>query len=301
MYYTMHMDNKLLTNIKEKLINIMPYENELDTGFFGIKFYRRNNVDLTHICVQKPCIFFVVNGEKHINIGSKDFFIERGYYNITYIDYPVSSYFSNISESNPYLSIYLPVDNKIISEIIKDIDNIPNHSFKGISSHKAEENLLEAYERLVDLYKSHDNNTFLAELTLKEIYYRILTGPAGADLKSLFATGSQSNKIYKAVEYITENYKEHLTINNIASKVNMAPSTFFRIFKQITLVSPLQYQKRLRLYEAQRLMLAESFTVTEAAYNVGYESITQFTREYKKVFNISPARNIKSILKGKPA
>ena len=93
----------------------------------------------------------------------------------------------------------------------------------------------------------------------------------------------------------------------------MAPSTFFRIFKQITLVSPLQYQKRLRLYEAQRLMLAESFTVTEAAYNVGYEtvteaaynvgyeSITQFTREYKKVFNISPARNIKSILKGKPA
>lgn len=300
MYYTMHMDNKLLTNIKEKLINIMPYENELDTGFFGIKFYRRNNVDLTHICVQKPCIFFVVNGEKHINIGSKDFFIEKGYYNITYIDYPVSSYFSNISESNPYLSIYLPVDNKIISEIIKDIDNIPNNSFKGISSHKAEENLLEAYERLVDLYKSHDNNTFLAELTLKEIYYRILTGPAGADLKSLFATGSQSNKIYKAVEYITENYKDRLTINDIAAKVNMAPSTFFRVFKQITLISPLQYQKRLRLYEAQRLMLAESLTATEAAYNVGYESITQFTREYKKIFNISPAKNIKSILKGKP-
>lgn len=300
MYYTMHMDNKLLIHIKEKLINIMPYENELDTGFFGIKFYRRNNVDLTHICVQKPCIFFVVNGEKHINIGSKDFFIEKGYYNITYIDYPVSSYFSNISESNPYLSIYLPVDNKIISEIIKDIDNIPNNSFKGISSHKAEENLLEAYERLVDLYKSHDNNTFLAELTLKEIYYRILTGPAGADLKSLFASDSQSNKIYKAVEYITENYKDRLTINDIAAKVNMAPSTFFRVFKQITLISPLQYQKRLRLYEAQRLMLAESLTATEAAYNVGYESITQFTREYKKIFNSSPAKNIKSILKGKP-
>lgn len=294
------MDNKLLTNIKEKLINIMPYENELDTGFFGIKFYRRNNVDLTHICVQKPCIFFVVNGEKHINIGSKDFFIEKGYYNITYIDYPVSSYFSNISESNPYLSIYLPVDNKIISEIIKDIDNIPNNSFKGISSHKADESLLEAYERLIDLYAKRDNNTFLAELTLKEIYYRILTGPAGADLKSLFTSDSQSNKIYKAVEYITENYKDRLTINDIAAKVNMAPSTFFRVFKQITLISPLQYQKRLRLYEAQRLMLAESLTATEAAYNVGYESITQFTREYKKIFNSSPAKNIKSILKGKP-
>ena len=292
------MDNKLLNNLKNKMINILPYEEEVDAGFFGVKFFRRNNVDFIHMCVQKPCIFFVVNGEKHINIHSKDFLIEKGCYNITYIDYPISSYFSNISEDNPYLSIYLPVDNKIISEIIKDIENIPNNSFKGISSHKADESLLEAYERLIDLYEKQDNNTFLAELTLKEIYYRILTGPAGADLKSLFTSDSQSNKIYKAVEYITENYKDRLTINDIAAKVNMAPSTFFRVFKQITLISPLQYQKRLRLYEAQRLMLAESLTATEAAYNVGYESITQFTREYKKIFNSSPAKNIKSILKG---
>ena len=294
------MESTVLNNLKNKMINILPYEEEVDAGFFGVKFFRRNNVDLTHICVQKPCIFFVINGEKHINIHSKDFLIEKGCYNITYIDYPISSYFSNISEDNPYLSIYLPVDNKIISEIIKDIENIPNNSFKGISSHKADESLLEAYERLIDLYEKQDNNTFLVELTLKEIYYRILTGPAGADLKSLFTSDSQSNKIYKAVEYITENYKDRLTINDIAAKVNMAPSTFFRVFKQITLISPLQYQKRLRLYEAQRLMLTESLTATEAAYNVGYESITQFTREYKKIFNSSPAKNIKSILKGKP-
>lgn len=294
------METTVLNNLKNKMINMLPYEEEVDAGFFGVKFFRRNNVDLTHICVQKPCIFFVINGEKHINIHSKDFLIEKGCYNITYIDYPISSYFSNISEDNPYLSIYLPVDNKIISEIIKDIENIPNNSFKGISSHKADESLLEAYERLIDLYAKRDNNTFLAELTLKEIYYRILTGPAGADLKSLFTSDSQSNKIYKAVEYITENYKDRLTINDIAAKVNMAPSTFFRVFKQITLISPLQYQKRLRLHEAQRLMLAESLTATEAAYNVGYESITQFTREYKKIFNSSPAKNIKSILKGKP-
>ena len=292
------MESTVLNNLKNKMINILPYEEEVDAGFFGVKFFRRNNVDLTHICVQKPCIFFVINGEKHINIHSKDFLIEKGCYNITYIDYPISSYFSNISEDNPYLSIYLPVDNKIISEIIKDIENIPNNSFKGISSHKADESLLEAYERLIDLYAKQGNNTFLAELTLKEIYYRILTGPAGADLKSLFTSDSQSNKIYKAVEYITENYKDRLTINDIAAKVNMAPSTFFRVFKQITLISPLQYQKRLRLYEAQRLMLTENLTATEAAYNVGYESITQFTREYKKIFNSSPAKNIKSILKG---
>lgn len=292
------METTVLNNLKNKMINILPYEEEIDAGFLGVKFFRRNNVDLTHICVQKPCIFFIINGEKHINIHSKDFLIEKGCYNITYIDYPISSYFSNISEDNPYLSIYLPVDNKIISEIIKDIENIPNNSFKGISSHKADESLLEAYERLIDLYAKQGNNTFLAELTLKEIYYRILTGPAGADLKSLFTSDSQSNKIYKAVEYITENYKDRLTINDIAAKVNMAPSTFFRVFKQITLISPLQYQKRLRLHEAQRLMLAESLTATEAAYNVGYESITQFTREYKKIFNSSPAKSIKSILKG---
>lgn len=297
------MEDRLLEEIKRKLINIMPEECEIDAGFNGIKFYRRNDTEKTHICIQCPCIIFVVNGKKHTHISSENFIFKKGYYNITYIDYPVSSHFYNISEENPYLSVYMPVDNEVITEIIKDINQLPAVNFKGISESKADDKLLEAYSRLIDLYNKPDEINFMAQLIIKEIYYRILNGPVGADLKALYTFGSQSNKIYQAVEFIKNNYKEYLHIDDIASKVNMAPSTFFRNFKAITMMSPLQYQKRLRLYEAQRLMLAESITASDAAYNVGYESITQFTREYKKLFHSSPARNIKEIINGtaKPA
>ena len=297
------MENRLLEEIKIKLINIMLEECEIDAGFNGIKFYRRNDIEKSHICIQSPCIIFVANGKKHTHISSENFIFKKGYYNITYIDYPVSSHFYNISEENPYLSVYMPVDNKVITEIIKDINQLPAVNFKGISESKADDKLLEAYNRLIDLYNKPDEINFMAQLIIKEIYYRILNGPVGADLKALYTFGSQSNKIYQAVEFIKNNYKEYLHIDDIASKVNMAPSTFFRNFKAITMMSPLQYQKRLRLYEAQRLMLAESITATDAAYNVGYESITQFTREYKKLFHSSPARNIKEIINGtaKPA
>lgn len=293
------MEDKLLEEIKSKLINIMPKESEIDADFQGIKFYRRNNTEKAHICMQSPCIIFVANGEKHTHISSEIFIFKKGYYNITYIDYPVSSYFHSISEDNPYLSVYMPVDNSVITEIIKDINHIPAKIFKGISESKADNKLLAAYSRLIDLHNKPDEISFMAQLIIKEIYYRILSGPVGADLKALYTFGSQSNKIYQAVEFIKNNYKEYLHIDDIASKVNMAPSTFFRNFKAITMMSPLQYQKRLRLYEAQRLMLTESITASDAAYNVGYESITQFTREYKKLFHSSPARNIKEIINGK--
>ena len=109
------MDNKLLEEIKSKLINILPTESEIDTGFYGVKFYRRNNAENTHTCIQCPCIIFVANGEKYTHISNENFIFKKGYYNITYIDYPVSSHFYNISKDNPYLSIYMPVDRNIIT------------------------------------------------------------------------------------------------------------------------------------------------------------------------------------------
>ena len=292
------MDNKLIEEINNKLKIIMPDETEIDAGFYDVKFYRRNNPEKAHICIQNPCIIFVSNGEKHTYIGNKIFIFKKGSCNISYIDYPVSSHFYSISEDNPYLSIYIPVDNGIITDIIKDNTLSENKVFKGISESMADNKLLEAFSRLIDIYNNPAEISFMAPLIIKEIYYRILNGPIGADLKALYSFGSKSNKIYQAVEYIKNNFKENIQIDEIAEKVNMAPSTFFRNFKTITMMSPLQYQKRLRLYEAQRLMLSKSCTATEAAYNVGYESITQFTREYKKVFNTSPAKNIKDIIAG---
>ena len=167
------MENRLLEEIKIKLINIMLEECEIDAGFNGIKFYRRNDIEKSHICIQSPCIIFVANGKKHTHISSENFIFKKGYYNITYIDYSVSSHFYNISEENPYLSVYMPVDNKVITEIIKHINQLPAVNFKGISESKADDKLPEAYNRLIHLYNKPDEINFMAQLIIKEIYYRI--------------------------------------------------------------------------------------------------------------------------------
>ena len=130
---------------------------------------------------------------------------------------------------------------------------------------------------------------------MKEIYYRILTGPLGNQIRLINTRGTQSNQISEAINIFKNNYKDKINIEDIAKNVNMAPSSFYRNFKRITKISPLQYLKQLRLYEAQRLMLSEGYDAASVSYMVGYESPTQFSREYKKLFGEPPLRNIRQL------
>ena len=146
--------------------------------------------------------------------------------------------------------------------------------------------------RLVRLLDSEGDIPIFAPIIIREIYSRLLVGPLGGHIRGFCTYGTQNNRIMRAVDWLKGNYDKPIKIEELARRANMAPTTFHRHFRKVTSVSPIQYQKNLRLHEGKRLMIAENETVAEAAYAVGYESPTQFSREYKRLFGVSPKRDV---------
>ena len=198
------------------------------------------------------------------------------------------------SEEKPYLALSLYLDAGLITSLAPRIPHKTTEAgfFRGAALQELEPDLLDSFVRLVELTKTPEQIPVMEELLIREIHYRLLTSSFGNVLRTLNTFGSQGHQITRAIAWLKEYYKEPLLVEDLASRSNMAPSTFHRYFKDITTLSPLQYQKRLRLDEAQRLMLSGEYDVTQAAMAVGYESVTQFIREYKRLFGEPPRRNI---------
>ena len=151
--------------------------------------------------------------------------------------------------------------------------------------------------RLLQLEDRPEEKSFMAPLIIRELHYRLLLGPLGRELRRIITSGSQSNQILRVIGFLKEHYRESAPPEKLAAMAHMAPSTFRRCFKKVTTLSPLQYQKRLQLHEAQRLMLLEGQSAAGAAYAVGYESATQFNREYKRLFGRPPMEDVKRLRK----
>jgi AraC-like DNA-binding protein len=200
------------------------------------------------------------------------------------------------SEEKPYLSMSLYLDTGLIATLAsKNASSLSSHRHavtKGAAIQDIDPDLLDAFLRLAELAENPQHMAVMEELLIREIHYRLLASPFGPMLCRLNTIGSQSHQITHAIVWLKENYKQPLRIEKMASQTNMAPSTFHKYFKDITTLSPLQYQKRLRLGEAQRLMLSEGYDVAQAAFSVGYESATQFIREYKRLFGKPPRKNV---------
>ncbi len=290
------MFNEMLLNeVKNKVLSKLTSSGQYNTEIFGMQFFRESEPNKINRCFHTPFIILMLNGEKHSIFGSEEFIYGAGKYVVASVDYPVSSFVTGISENSPYLSILLPVDNNIVFDIISK-ESVSDKCFCGISVADVTDNILNAFSRLIDLVDTPDDIDTIAPMIVKEIHYRILKGPIGNSLKAINIYGSKSGRIMQAIQYLKAHYTESIKIDDLASMVNMAPSTFNRYFRTITTLSPLQYQKRLRLYEAQRLMLMEDFNATTACFEVGYNSLHQFNREYKKVFGEPPYNNVKKIM-----
>ena len=168
---------------------------------------------------------------------------------------------------------------------------------KSLAIADTDKDLLDSFYRLAQLIEKPENEQkIMSPIIIKEIYYRLLTGELGSQLRLINTKGTRPNQIAQAISIIKNRFNEKINMDELAEHVNMAPSSFYRNFKKITQVSPLQYQKQLKLYEAQRLMLTGNYDVTNASYEVGYESPTQFSREYKKMFGNPPKADIKNLV-----
>lgn len=292
-------ENELNSILKDKILKLLPEAGLMRTDIHGLKISRREVMNQVDRCFYEPAIVIILQGRKHGVVGSHKVTYGENECLLTGIELPAASYITEISPEKPMVAISLPLDNYLISQLISEpkLEKI-DHSASpvGVAVTQVDAYMLDAFRRLLDLLDAPNQRDIMAPMIAREIHYRLLIGPLGPQLRMIHTQGSQSNQVARAIEWLKAHYDQPFTIDDLAEKVNMASSTFRRHFKSVTTISPLQYQKRLRLHEAQRLMLMESHTASSACHQVGYESPTQFNREYKRMFGEPPHKDLKRIM-----
>ena len=253
-----------------------------------------------------PCVAIVVQGCKSASIGADEYIYKKGQYLLCCVDMP-SSFQVDATPQSPHLTVSLQLDTALFREIFQEMDiaQAASSSDRRTAAHGGPEralrvsdissDMLHAVARLARLADQPEKARFIAPLLIREIHYYLATGPDGDFLRSFFAPTSQSGQIARAVTYMREHCNERLRIERLARMTNMAESTFNRNFKKVTSLSPLQYHKHLKLYEAKRLMLQDRMNAAQACTAVGYESQQQFTREYKRLFGTPPMRDVRQL------
>ena len=284
--------------LRAELLRRLPEPGLHTTAIEGLRLSRRNEVGKPEHCFDKPLVSIIVQGGKRAVMGSANIQYGENQCLVIGVDMPNAFQVTAASPEQPFLGVGLHLDKQLTAQLMTEIELEPepeNETCMGVSVTDADTNLLDAFARLVELLETPERVPVLAPMILREIHYFLLTGPQGVQLRRINTFGTQSNQVSRAIAWMRHNFTEPVQIDDLARKVNMATSTFHRHFKDVTTLSPLQYLKRLRLYEAQRLMLVELLDAGSAGLAVGYESTTQFNREYKRLFGDPPLRNIKSM------
>jgi AraC-like DNA-binding protein len=246
-------------------------------------------------CVYRPLVAVVIQGSKRSVIGSEEYRYGENHCLVVGVDIPSANHVIVASPEQPFLAVALDLNKFLITQLAAEIPPSAwpgNDSYRGMAVAEVDPHVLDAFLRLVELLEKPEQIPVLAPMIIREIHYRLLIGPQGERLRMMNTLGTQGNQIARTITWLRDNYKEPLQVDELARNANMAASTFHRHFRQVTTLSPLQFQKRLRLYEAQRLMLVENQDATIAALAVGYESSTQFNREYKRLFGEPPHRHL---------
>lgn len=282
--------------LKEMIIKRTPGPGDYPTAIAGLCLHRRDEVNHCDNCFHKPLVSLGVQGAKRAIVGSEEYSYNANQCLINCVDMPSTNIITQASKQKPFLVVSLEIDKHQIGLLAANIPpRAENKIYKGVAVASVDAEILDAFLRLVELLDKPEQITIMAPLIIREIYYRLLIGPMGEDLRSINTLGSQSNQVSQAISWLKDNYKQPFNVDELAGKVHMATSTFHRHFRQITSLSPLQFQKRLRLFEAQRLMLVENRDATNAGYEVGYESAAQFNREYKRMFGEPPHKSINAM------
>ncbi|MDK1385855.1 AraC family transcriptional regulator [Sinorhizobium sp. 8-89] len=249
--------------------------------------------------VYEPSVSLIIKGSKNVHVGNETLIYDESCFFLTAIGLPVTAQICAASEAQPYVAASLRLDLEKLRRIIADHDihptGMPERDL-GVAVGTATPELFDALLRLISLANSPKDIPFLANHIQNEILYRLLTGEQGARLRRFALAGTNSNRVAKAVAWLKENYTSPLRVEELAEIANMGVSTLHHHFRAMTAMSPLQFQKHLRLHHARELMLAQSVDAATAALRVGYESPTQFSREYRRAFGHPPLRDIKAIL-----
>lgn len=286
---------QLNDELKQKLLRYLKTPCIYPTAIEGFHLVRREHAGSPENCFEKPLAGLVIQGAKHSLMGGREYVYTENQSIVAGVDMPISSYVINPTHEKPFLFLYLYLDRQLLSSLALEMkQDIAENSetTTSVSIADADADILEMFLRLLDLHEKPEQIPLRAPMMLRELHYLLLISPHGNLLRQLNTPGTQNNQVVQAINWIRENYKVQMRVESLARQVNMSTANLHRHFKLLTGISPLQYQKQLRLYEAQRLMLVENERASSAALNVGYESVTQFNREYKRVFGEPPLRDM---------
>ena len=270
-------------------------ENQVDTKIPGLRFSRWTTPTEPTSYTLESSICLIAQGRKRVLLGEDSYVYDATRFLITSVDLPVVANIIEASREKPYLGLILELDLKEISQLTVDSDlpvNRSGQAHKGMAVGQLSLPLLDTFQRLVDLLEEEDNIKILAPLIKREIFFRLLTSDQGPRLQQIAVSGSHSDQISRAIAWLKNNYTRPLRVNDLAASAGMSKSAFHNHFKVMTSMTPLQFQKRLRLNEARRLMLTENLDALTATFEVGYESASQFSREYSRLFGAPPLRDI---------
>lgn len=269
----------------------------------GLGFFRREHPSAPIVCMVEPSIILVAQGKKQLWLGGEGYPYDTSRFLVTSLNLPANSEVLAASPEHPCLGLTFKLDLRMLAELIAqtDLPRTRERSIaKGVGIGSVTADMLASFERLLALLDEPEAIPVLAPLIQREIHYRLLKSDQAGRLRQITSVDGQGYRIAKAIDWLKLNYTLALRVDDLAARVQMSTPTFHHHFRQLTAMSPLQYQKWLRLNEAKRLMLNEHQDVSSAAFKVGYESPSQFSREYSRLFGVAPKRDI-SLLRGQGA
>ncbi|HVN55691.1 MAG TPA: AraC family transcriptional regulator [Anaerolineaceae bacterium] len=259
----------------------------------------RSSVPLEPIhSVVKPSFCVIAQGSKEVLLGDSRYLYDSSHYLISTVELPRSSQVLEASQEKPYLSFRLELDPGLVSAVIADTDHTSLKDHADVNATDVsplDANLQDAVLRMVRLLDTPAEAPVLMPLIAREIIYRLLIGDQGARLRFLATTGGYTPLIVRAVDLLRQEFDRPVRIEDLARELGMSVSGLHHHFKAVTAMSPLQFQKQIRLQEARRLMLSGDLDAASAAYRVGYNDASHFNREYKSLFGVSPMRDIQRL------
>ncbi len=272
---------------------------QIATAVPGLTLLRSQTVTSSPVqVIYKPMVCLIAQGRKQVILGGTTYEYDSSKYLISSVDLPVSGIVSEASAERPYLALSLTLDQEVLSGLLLEmslaIEEGPVPCALGITQLTPE--LLEAFVRLLRLLHRPSEIRLLAPLIVREILFRLLTGDQASMLRQIAVRNSQTQQVVRAINWIRQNYEKPFCMGELLRVSNMSAPTLHRHFKAVTAMSPLQYQKKIRLHEARRLLISQKENAAAVGFSVGYRSPSQFSREYNRLFGAPPRVHASSYL-----
>jgi AraC-like DNA-binding protein len=292
----------LLAELAKKISNSLGDADEGATEAPGLMLYRRTAPTAAYPSTYEPSLLVIAQGRIRVDLGKVSYVFGQSRFLLTSLELPVMSQVNTASEKAPYLAFFLKLDMSILRDILNTEEvHVPEGSSGacGMAIGKTTVELVNSCSRMMDVLDAPRDISFFGKLIQREIIYRLLQGSLGARLRAIATLETKCHRTAKAVAWLRSNYKKPLRVERLATIAGMSRSTLHHHFRALTAMSPLQFQKQLRLHAARQRMLTSEVDAASAAFEVGYESPSQFNREYRRFFGQPPIRDIKALRDGK--